>query len=72
MSRFRQVCPMTRKPRRDHEMQHIVYQQCSHGFCFGCQMPYRMRFKENLWETEKSLCNNATIDELLDYSKYEV
>jgi len=78
MVRYRKVCYMTLKPRRGLENPDVVAKQCLVGECETCTRRYigkgwnGMFHGQDMWANEYSICFTATIEELLDYGKYEI
>jgi len=72
MSRYREVCKTTLKPRRWLNSP-IVTQQCLIGACEDCHRSYYGKgwrglfYNQDMWANEYSLCNNVDIDDLVVY-----
>jgi hypothetical protein len=77
MTRFREVCKMTLVPLQ-WVGSDIKTERCLIGECKTCTRSYvgkgwnGLFHGQDMWANQYSLCNNATVDELLDYGKYEV
>ena len=74
MSRFRETCKVTHRPRRWVKHQKIVTFQCIYGECLNCNRDFvgterlnKMHYSD-LWSNEYSICQNANESELLTYA----